>query len=162
MKKSLLIISIFLLLFSCDKKITKSILVSSKLELKEAIDNVKAGDNIVLKNGTYKNVEIKFTGEGTEDNPITLKAETAGKVFIEGESSLEISGNYLEVNGLFFRNGHSPKDNVIAFRTNEKEVANHSKVTNCVILDYNNLERDQDNLWVQLYGKHNELSNCYN
>lgn len=161
MKKSLLIISIFLLLFSCDKKITKSILVSSKLELKEAIENVKAGDNIVLKNGTYKNVEIKFTGEGTEDNPITLKAETAGKVFIEGESSLEISGNYLEVNGLFFRNGHSPKDNVIAFRTNEKEVANHSKVTNCVILDYNNLERDQDNLWVQLYGKHNELSNCY-
>lgn len=82
-------------------------------------------------------------------------------MFIEGESSLEISGDYLEVSGLFFRNGHSPKTNVIAFRTSAKDVANYSKVTNCVILDFNNLERDQDNLWVQFYGKHNELSNCY-
>lgn len=62
---------------------------------------------------------------------------------------------------MFFRNGHSPKKNVIAFRTSPKDVANHSSVTNCVILDFNNLERDKDNLWVQFYGKHNELSNCY-
>ena len=161
MNKSFLIISLFLLLVSCNQKTENSILVSSDSELKEAIKNAKAGDNITLKNGTYSNLEIKFTGEGTKEYPITLKAETAGKVFIEGVSSLEISGNYLNVDGLFFRNGHSPKKNVIAFRTSPKEVANYSKVTNCVILDFNNLERDRDNLWVQLYGKHNELSNCY-
>lgn len=162
MKKALYIFILSILLVACSKTETISLKKVSNLEeLKTAIKDAKPGDNLVLANGTYKDVEIKFTGEGTEDNPITLKAETAGKVFIEGESSLEISGNYLEVNGLFFRNGHSPKDNVIAFRTSQKDVANHSKVTNCVILDFNNLERDQDNLWVQLYGKHNELSNCY-
>lgn len=123
--------------------------------------SAKKGDNFILKNGTYKDVKIQFVGEGTANEPITLSAETAGKVFIEGESSLELSGNYLQVSGLFFRNGHSPKKNVIAFRTSPKDVANHSSVTNCVILDFNNLERDQDNLWVQFYGKHNELSNCY-
>ena len=162
MKKIVSIVILSLLLVACGKtEITSLNTVSNIEELNSAIKDAKPGDNIVLANGTYKDFEIKFTGEGTEGKPITLKAETAGKVFIEGISSLEISGDYLEVSGLFFRNGHSPKTNVIAFRTSEKDVANHSKVTNCVILDFNNLERDKDNLWVQLYGKHNELSNCY-
>ena len=162
MKKIVSIVILSLLLVACGKTEIASLnTVSNIEELNTAIKDAKPGDNIVLANGTYKDFEIKFTGEGTEDKPITLKAETAGKVFIEGESSLEISGDYLEVSGLFFRNGHSPKTNVISFRTSAKDVANYSKVTNCVILDFNNLERDQDNLWVQFYGKHNELSNCY-
>lgn len=163
MKKAIYIIALSILLGACGKTKTTSLrtTVSNIEELNTAIKEAKAGDNIVLKNGTYKDVEIKFTGEGTEDKPITLKAETPGKVFIEGESSLEISGNFLKVNGLFFRNGHSPKTNVIAFRTSKSKVANHSSVSNCVILDFNNLERDQDNLWVQFYGKHNTLEHCY-
>ncbi|APZ46122.1 alginate lyase [Polaribacter reichenbachii] len=156
-------LSVFVVItfFTSCNKVENNIFVSNVNELTEALKSVKAGDDIVLKNGTYKDINIKFIGEGTEGNPITLSAETPGEVFIEGESSLEISGNYLKVDGLFFRNGHSPKTNVIAFRTSKKEVANHSTVSNCVILDFNNLQRDQDNLWVQFYGKHNELSNCY-
>jgi len=150
-----------LLLISCEQSETQVILVTTNAELHTAIKNVKAGTSIVLKNGVWKDVNIKFIGEGQEGNPISLKAEKAGEVFIEGESSLEISGNYLQVSGLFFRNGHSPTKNVIAFRTGTKKVANHSSVSNCVILDFNNLERDQDNLWVQFYGKHNTLENCY-
>ncbi|WP_397444519.1 chondroitinase-B domain-containing protein [Polaribacter sp. R77954] len=161
MKNTLLVLGFILLFISCNQATKQQILVSNSEELEQAIKDVKAGDHIVLKNGVFKDVAIKFMGEGTEAKPIKLSAETPGKVFIEGTSSLEISGNYLEVSGLFFRNGHSPKTNVIAFRTSKKQVANHSKVTNCVILDFNNLERDQDNLWVQFYGKHNELSNCY-
>lgn len=161
MKKSLLIISLLLLIVSCQQKVTKIIIVTNASELLEAAKNAQAGDDIVVKNGTYKDVEIVFQGEGTKENPITLKAETPGKVFIEGVSSLQIGGSYLEVNGLFFRNGYSPFKDVIAFRITDDHVANYSKVTNCVILDYNNLERDQDNLWVQLYGRRNELSNSY-
>lgn len=151
---------LFLILTSCNDE-KQSIFISSDAELVEILRSAKKGDNFILKNGIYKDVNIQFVGQGTANEPITLSAETAGKVFIEGESSLELSGNYLQVSGLFFRNGHSPKKNVIAFRTSPKDVANHSSVTNCVILDFNNLERDQDNLWVQFYGKHNELSNCY-
>ncbi|ARV16314.1 chondroitinase-B domain-containing protein [Polaribacter sp. SA4-12] len=161
MKNLLLIFSLFLSLISCNEKVTNEISVSDTSELIEATKNAKAGDIIVIKNGTYENVEIIFQGKGTEKEPIILKAETAGKVFIEGVSSLEISGNYLQVSGLFFRKGHSPKKNVIAFRTDADKVANYSSVTNCVILDFNNLQRDNDNLWVQLYGTHNKLANCY-
>ena len=161
MKNLLLIFSLFLSLISCNQKVTNEISVSDKSELIEATKNAKAGDIIVIKNGTYKDIEIVFKGDGTEKEPIILKAETAGKVFIEGVSSLEISGNYLQVSGLFFRKGHSPKKDLIAFRTSPNDVANYSSVTNCVILDFNNLQRDQDNLWVQLYGTHNKLANCY-
>ncbi len=153
---------VLLFSFGCKEASTKSaIQVANIEELNDAIKNAKAGDNIVLANGVWKDVQIKFTGEGTDDDPITIKAETPGEVFIEGVSNLEISGEYLEVEGLFFRNGHAPTKNVIAFRTSEKNVANNCSVSNCVILDFNNLERDQDNLWVQFYGKHNKLDQCY-
>ncbi|MBT3523336.1 alginate lyase [Flavobacteriaceae bacterium] len=161
MNKSLLIISLFLMLTSCNEKITNDIVISTKVELNTAIKNAKPGDVIILKDGTYSNLEILFVGEGTKKKPITLRAETPGKVFIEGISNLEISGNFLNVEGLFFRNGHSPTANVIAFRTSKESVANNSSVSNCVILDFNNLERDQENLWVQFYGKHNTLEHCY-
>jgi poly(beta-D-mannuronate) lyase len=91
--------------------------VSNIDELNKAIKDAKPGDDIVLKDGTYKDVKIKFVGEGEKENPITLRAETSGKVYIEGVSNLAISGNYLEVSGLFFRNGHAPTKNVIEFRT---------------------------------------------
>lgn len=162
MKKTLLILPLFFVLVSCREKTSlPPIKVSDFSELTEAISQAKAGDNIVLANGIWKDVQIKFTGEGTKDKPITIEAETPGKVFIEGVSNLEISGNHLIVSGLYFRNGRTPTDNVIAFRTSEEKVANYSRVTNCVILDYNQHQRDKDDLWVQFYGTHNKLDHCY-
>ncbi|MEL0652103.1 chondroitinase-B domain-containing protein [Algibacter sp. TI.3.09] len=162
MNKLFSLLLVVVLCFSCNGKVEDSgALVSTNKELYEAIKNAKAGDNIVLANGIWENVEIKFIGEGTENAPITLKAETSGQVFIEGVSNLEIAGNYLIVEGLFFRNGYTPTSNVIAFRTSEEEVANYSRVTNCVILDYNQKQRDKDDLWIQLFGKHNKVDHCY-
>ena len=87
MKKSFLIISLFLTLLSCKENVTNEIIVGNNSELIEATKNAKAGDVIVIKNGTYKNVEIEFIGDGTKEKPIVLKAETPGKVFIEGVSN---------------------------------------------------------------------------
>ncbi|WP_339840247.1 chondroitinase-B domain-containing protein [uncultured Maribacter sp.] len=146
---------------SCSESASTRILVHDLAEFDKAVSKAKPGTEIALANGVWKNVEIKFIGEGTEDAPIILKAETPGKVFIEGVSNLKIAGNYLIVNGLYFRNGYTPNENVIAFRTSEEKVANHSRVTNCVILDYNQQQRDTDDLWVQFYGTHNKLDHCY-
>ncbi|MDN3664606.1 chondroitinase-B domain-containing protein [Algibacter miyuki] len=162
MNKLFCLLTVVVLCFSCDKKVDNTgVLVKTNDELYEAIKNVKAGDDIILANGVWENVEIKLIGEGTEEAPISLRAETPGQVFIEGVSNLEIAGNYLIVEGLYFRNGYTPTENVIAFRTSEEEVANYSRVTNCVILDYNQKERDKDDLWIQLYGKHNQVDHCY-
>jgi len=161
MYKNIFLVSIFLVLFSCQETPTNIVKVENIEELNEAIESAKPGDEIVLANGTWKDVQIVFKGQGTSENPIVLKAETAGEVFIEGVSNLKIGGEYLEVEGLFFRNGYTPSRNVIAFRIDEEKVANNCKVTNCVILDFNQLQRDKGDLWVQLFGRHNELSHCY-
>ena len=136
------------------------VIVNSAEKLQTAIDAAKAGDEIVLANGIYQNVELKFTGEGTAEKPIVLRAETAGKVFIEGESCVKFGGNYLVVDGLYFRNGYTPSDAVIEFRLN-KEVANHCRVTNCVIEDFNQMSRDRADHWVEFWGRNNQLDHCY-
>lgn len=162
MKKIASILILTLLLVACENTETTSVnTVSNIEELNNAIKDSKPGDNIVLANGVWKDVEIKFTGKGTKDNPITIKAETEGQVFIEGISNLAFGGEYLEVSGLHFRNGYSPSENVIAFRLDKNTIANNCKITNCVIVDYNKPQRDDDDLWVQFYGRHNELSNSY-
>lgn len=162
MKKSFLIISLFLALVSCNQKATtNSILVSNETELKEAIANAKAGDDIVLKNGIYSNIEIEFAGQGTKENPITLRAETPGKVSIEGKSNLTIGGNYLIVKDLYFKNGFAATRALISFKINDEKIAFNSKVTNCVIEEFTQLDRDISDHWVELWGQNNELSNNY-
>ncbi|WP_317126546.1 chondroitinase-B domain-containing protein [Aureibaculum marinum] len=155
--------SIIFVSFGCKKENNSKteVFVTNESELNEAISKAEAGNTIIMANGVWKDIQIKFIGEGTEKAPITLKAQTPGSVFIEGVSNLEMAGNYLVVNGLFFRNGYTPTNDVISFRVSEKKVANHSRVTNCVIVDYNQLQRDKDDHWVQLYGKHNQFDHCY-
>ena len=161
MYKNLIIVLSFFLLISCNEVSVNMVKVENIEELNSAIKNATPGDEIVLANGVWKDVEIKFVGKGTEEKPITLRAETVGEVFIEGVSNIEIAGDYLFVEGLFFRNGYTPSGDVIAFRTSQENVANYCKVTNCVVLDYNQKQRDRDDHWVQLFGKHNEVSHCY-
>ncbi|MCK0130582.1 alginate lyase [Flavobacteriaceae bacterium F08102] len=162
MNKIIPALVLFFLLFSCSEKATvKAIKVGTMDELNRAILEAKPGNTIVLANGIWKDVQIAFVGKGTEEKPITIKAETAGEVFIEGESNLSFGGEYLVVNGLYFRNGFSPTENVIAFRMDENTVANHCRVTNCVIVDFNKSQRDDDDLWVQFFGRHNQLDHCY-
>ena len=159
--KNITTILCLLLLSACGNEIVNSIKVSTIDELNTAIENSKAGDNIVLANGVWKDIEIKFVGQGTEHNPITLSAETPGKVFIEGVSNLKFGGTYLVVDGLHFRNGYSPSKAVVEFRMDENTLANHCAITNCVIEDFNKMKRDDSDLWVLFWGRHNTLSNSY-
>jgi poly(beta-D-mannuronate) lyase len=161
MNKSLLVMSAFLLLVVSNLATAKNVLVSNEAELKAAIKGADAGDKIVFKNGTYKDIEITFFGEGTKDKPITLKAETAGKVFIEGQSNLQIGGHYLFVEGLHFRNGYTPTGSVIRFKIDDEKIAFNSKVSNSVIEEFTQLDRDVSDHWVEFWGQHNELSNNY-
>ena len=136
-------------------------LVTNSKELQEAISKAQPGDEIILKNGIWKDVQIKFTGQGTKESPITLRAETPGKVFLEGKSDLKFGGDYLIASGLFFRNGQTPSEVVVDFRTHQDTVANHCSLINSVILDYNQLKRDRSDRWVEFHGRHNTLDHCY-
>ncbi|WP_157207413.1 chondroitinase-B domain-containing protein [Mariniflexile maritimum] len=162
MKRTVLISSLLILFITCKLAAqTNSIKVTNINELNDAIKNCKAGNVIVMANGVWNNVEIAFYGNGTKENPITLTAEEKGKVTIEGTSNLKIGGNYLEVSGLYFKNGHTPSENVIQFKIDNTKVANHCKVIQCVIEEFTQPNRDVSDHWVEFWGRHNALSNNY-
>lgn len=160
MNKNIIFFCLIFLAFSCKKEDT-GILVKNEKELKTAISNAKAGNEIVLANGVWKDIEIRFKGEGEKNKPITLKAETAGKVFIEGKSDLKLGGKHLVVEGLYFRNGYTPSGAVIEFKINSKSPSMHCRVTNCVIEGFNQPQRDRKDHWVEFWGRHNQLDHCY-
>lgn len=135
--------------------------VNNAAELQEAIAQAAPGDQIIMANGVWKDLELNFVGNGEEGKGISLKAETPGKVFIEGKSYLKFAGSYLSVDGLYFRNGYAPTNAVITFRVNEDSLGHHCKVSNCVIEDFNQPQRDTKDHWVEFWGRHNTLENCY-
>ena len=140
--------------------IASPVIVKNIDELNEANKKAVPGDIIVLQNGEWKDVTIKLNCNGTKEKPITFKAQTAGKVLITGNSKLRIGGQYIIVEGLFFTNGYAGKEDVIAFRIDNKQLANNCRVTSTVIDDFNNLKRVDENNWVSFYGKNNRLDHC--
>lgn len=137
------------------------ILVSDPAELRAAIAGARPGTDIVMADGDWTDVRIRLVGMGTPDRPITLRAETPGRVILRGESNLQLAGEHLVVDGLHFRDGASPSAAVIQFFVSEDSLANHSRVTNCVIDSYNKPQRDMTDLWVLFRGRHNQLDHCY-
>lgn len=148
-----------LLIFISFSSLSKNFEVKNLPELQKANALAKPGDVIILKNGEWKDVVISLTCNGTEKMPIIFKAEIAGKVMITGKSKLNFGGNFIVVDGLLFKNGFA-NDDVISFRLDEKQIANHCRVTNTVIDDFNNPNRLKDNYWVAFYGKNNRIDHC--
>ena len=162
MTKHLLFFCSILLIFSCSKTTNKkSTFVKNTTELNLAIKEAVAGSEIILENGIWKDAQIKFYGIGSEENPITLKAETPGKVFFEGASFLHLGGEHLIVDGLYFRNGYSPKISILRYRIGKDSTAFNSRITNTVIKNFTKPSRLTNDHWIEFYGKNNKIDHCY-
>ncbi len=132
-------------------------LVTTVEEFNVAVSNARPGSVITLASGVWTDAELVFEGNGTEEQPITLTVEEKGAVTLEGSSNLQIAGEYLHVEGLVFVNGHTPTNSVISFRKNRREMASHCRLTECVIDNYNNPERQVQDYWITIYGKNNRV-----
>jgi len=126
-------------------------------EFNVAVANAKPGDIIVLSNGIWNNTELLFEGKGTSEQPIKLAVEEKGKVILSGASNLRIAGEYLVVEGLVFKNGYTPTTELISFRKDSKKLANHCRLTQCVIDNFSNPERFESDYWISIYGKNNRI-----
>ena len=69
-------------------------------EVASYLKTAQPGDRIYIKDGQYKDMQLKWIGKGTEKSPITIEALNPGKVKIEGGSILRIAGEWLSVSGL--------------------------------------------------------------
>ncbi len=142
---------------------------SSQLStIKTQLDGkLKAGDMVVLEDGTYSNFQVSFTGTGTESQSIILKAKNPGKVILTGKLSLKMSGKYLVVDGLVFKDGLAASSDIVEFRTSSFVFANNCRMTNCVMDNCNSTDEkyytgtDNSERWVMIYGKNNKVDHCY-
>ena len=127
----------------------------------EAINNLTAGDTVKVQPGYYSNTVISFTGAGALGDSVIFMAEEPGTVILNGLSRLLFSGQYIKISGLFFVNGYSTSgDEVIEIRRYNVR-ANHSRITECAILNYNPTSKDTDYKWLSMFGKDNRVDHCH-
>ncbi|RKH53761.1 chondroitinase-B domain-containing protein [Corallococcus aberystwythensis] len=88
-------------------------LATSVAEINQQIAAAVPGGEVVVRDGTYDGASINFTQHGTASQRITLRAQTRGKVFFTGASSLTLSGEWLVVDGFVWKDAR--KQNVISF-----------------------------------------------
>lgn len=135
----------------------RKIIVNTQSEYEKAAKQAKPGDVIVLASRVWRDFDLVLDAKGTTKNPIYLIAETPGDVVLSGQSSLRLAGEHLVVSGLVFRDGYTPRNEVISFRRDSNNVANNTRVTQTVIENYSNPDRTQRDSWVVMYGKNNEF-----
>ena len=64
--------------------------VSSAADVARVLQDAKPGDELVMTDGDWKDQVIHFKASGADDKPITLRAQTPGKVIYTGESSITV------------------------------------------------------------------------
>src|SRR6476659_3788510 len=107
-------------------------LVHNAAEISTAVGQTQPGDTITLANGNWTNQNITFNDTGSAANPITLRAQTPGRVLLNGTSKISIGGDYTVVDGLRFQDGTLASGNIIALSSS----SSFSRVTDCALIDY--------------------------
>ena len=133
---------------------------SNASQISSAMNSAGPGDTIIMTDGVWTNQHIEFEGFGTSANPITLRPQTPGGVTLNGTSTLDISGDWLVVDGLQFIGGTTSGSNVIEFR-GDNGGATNSRLTNTTMIDYNPASTSTRYQWIGIYGNNNRIDHNY-
>jgi len=137
----------------------RKIVVGSTAAIIEAGIQAKPGDTLIIQKGIYNNCKLLISAKGTAVQPIVFMAQMPGSVHFTGSSYLHITGNYITVNGVVFKDGYAGKNHVWQF-SHGKDVANNSRITGSSIQSFNNPLRLDENHWLTLSGKNNRVDHC--
>ena len=138
--------------------------VKSSDEVESLIDSGKLspGDTIAWSSGTFKDVELDIEGvDGTESQPITLRAANPGRVIFRGESQFKVGTKHWVIEGFHFtgRNGETNAYNTLQFRSNSGKPAHHVRLTDCAFT--NLMTDDETSKWILVYGQFNSIDHCH-
>lgn len=130
--------------------------INSAIELEKVCKTVAPGDEIIWADGSYADQDIKFSPKNTgeSDKPITLRAQTSGRVVLTGSSRILIDGVHLVVSGFDLNGGSIPSDWVIRFERGSQ----HCRVTQTRIHDKNG--DGHKSKWVYIHGTNHEIDHC--
>ena len=129
------------------------------LAVEDNLRDAAPGDTLVVKDGTYSDVILKWEGRASAENPVVVRPETPGGVVITGASALKIYGEGLTVEGLHFDRCTASKGTIIEFKSGDK-LARGCRLTGTVVSDCNPARRDVSYSYVHLYGRNNRVDHC--
>ncbi len=132
-------------------------LARNAADVSAAMGKARPGDVVLLESGSWRDQVIEFNGAGAPGKPIVLRPRQLGSVKLEGSSRLEISGSWLQAEGLRFESGAlTAGQPVVQFRGKKGE-ANNSRLTESAIVRYNPPDPKTRYPWVALYGQDNRV-----
>jgi len=134
--------------------------VSTEQEFTLAANKVTAGDEIIIKDGTYDNWHVNLTANGYESKPIIIRAGHKGKVIFTQNTAqpiFSVKGNYNVIDGIVFKECVMSKPaGVLITLTNSL----NSRITNC-ILEKNTAKAQFMPLFiVSGMGQYNQIDHC--
>lgn len=135
--------------------------VSDPESARKAVLAAKPGDVVVLAAGEWKDADLRLDGEGTADQPVTIRAEKPGETIFTGASRLRLGGSHLVVSGLFLVNLSGANADWLEFRIDSKRRASFCRVTDCAFLeDAKFTAKEKENRWIGIYGEGNRFDHC--
>lgn len=137
----------------------RDIPVADLAAFEAAAKEVRAGDTLILKDGTWADARLKMAAEGTAQKPVTIKAQTAGKVVLTGDARLSVGGSHIVVDGLWFQNPTG--EQVIELRKDSKLLASDCRITNCAVTYDAAPAATGSDQFVSIYGARNRVDHCY-
>jgi poly(beta-D-mannuronate) lyase len=139
------LVSILLLLMA-SQGITQT-LVSGPEAFTQAAAQARPGDEIVIRTGTYEDWVLDISCSGSADRRLVIRAETPGQVVLTGDSRMSISGDYVTVKGLCFKDGQAT-DEIWQVK------GSFDRITDCALVNYT----DGGHKWIRLNnGRENRL-----
>lgn len=153
------LISTLLFLLSTNAAFSASYLIHNEKEFNDIRAQIKPGDQILIANGTYAPWGLIINTVGTAARPVTIKAETAGKVIFTGDVTqpiFKLTGSYTVLEGITFTGCNSEKGGVLV----ELSKSAYCRLTECTF--NKNVAKSQFTpiVVVSGLGEYNRVDHC--
>ncbi len=122
--------------------------VSSAADIARISAEAKPGDVIVMSDGEWNDQAVVLGAKGTAEKPITLRAQTPGKVVLTDKSLVTIDGEHLVVSGLNLQPGTATGDG-------GKLSGRNNRLTESAVVG------GSYKFFVHLLGTSNRFDHCY-
>ena len=130
-----------------------------------AEDAAKPGDDIVIADGEWLDENLTIRCSGAECAPITVRPQTPGGLTLTGVSSIRITGSHVVVSGIRMAGGARAVAGDGVERVRREEPidieGDYCRVTDCAVIDYNPVGREERYMWVVVRGVGNRVDHCY-
>ena len=120
----------------------------SAQEVNEMSKKLKPGDTLILRDGEWMDKGIKIKAQGSEAQPITVRAATPGQVIFGGTSKIEVDGEYIVLSGVMFKDTAAGGDTISI-------KGDHCRLTQSAVVGGTSKN------FVHLRGTNSRVDHCY-